>query len=62
MARLEDQSIEDQQTIADFAAFLGGASACVMCLMPTTECKVLLGEPCCDDCLHRQLKPKEEPQ
>jgi hypothetical protein len=57
---MEDLSIEDRQAIEDFTAFLSGASACLICLMPTDECRQG-DERCCPNCKHGRRVQAEGP-
>jgi hypothetical protein len=58
--RLEDLPIEDRQAVEDFTAFLNGNGACLLCMMPTAECRAS-DEPCCPNCKHGRLRRVEGP-
>lgn len=60
MASLDDLPLGDRQAVADFQAFLNGAPACILCLMPSEECRAG-EEPCCPNCRHGRIQRVEGP-
>lgn len=61
MTRMEDLPVEDRAAIEDFAAFLRGESACLVCMTPTAQCGRHEGEPCCPTCVHGRIQRTEGP-